>query len=1034
MASDLPEKIGRYPVERQLGQGAMGVVYQCRDPALDVPVAVKVLHRHASTDEVSVARFRREAEMLARLRHPGIVRIRDADVRMGVPFIVMDFLEGRSLGAVLRHQSRLSQRRALRIVHDIAEALQHAHESGVVHRDLKPDNVILVPGDRLGEERPVLTDFGLAFDEIRPADLTISGYVVGTPLYMSPEQATGVGPVDGLSDIYSLGVILFELVTGTNPYEAPSVSRVMRRAARAILPAPRAMLASVHPEVDAVVVRATARERQDRPATARALAEEIDAILPDVPDEDSSKFEVRKREKRRHTHERPTSRPLPFAVLVLGSVVLSAAAAAATVLLVMKPAPDGGGGNGGQTENGGGGGTASSGTGTGTGKTGGGAGAGAGTTGGGGASGGTTPPPDAATLARAERHIGLALAALGRVGGETEALSEADAALAIVADHPPASALRARALMRLGRNDEASEAWEAAFHARPALLLEHAHHDLSRAHPTWRSQRTRWLDDAATRAGSELLRTALRSARRRLDGERSGATSIFRELDALARDHPLASGAAEPWTAFETAEGDVVASVHLERALWLWRLERFDDAIAATDRIAAAHPGWATAQLVRGRFLAHRRRLGQADRALAAALRTRPDLIGPSVTRGWIALWEYRPDDADRHFREAQAIDARSGAPVAGLAVVSALRCFFTREGRMPERRLGLIDDAVELSRQAMERSPESSDALLGRALARILTGDVTGSDEDLAAALRRAPSNPRAHRIRIELLKVTNRVRQALEAADEFVRRSPDPVQAKLLRADLLQMVGRFDEADRLFAELDEAWPEDPEILLRWAEIWFAASVPGDLRAAERCLELTGLCRSADPDAFDRYSRAWFGFDAEGSYGNVERVVALCRLRERDLPASEEAGRLLESGDVVAAERALREAASREPLSPIGHAELAALYLDVDREEVLSGALGIDGAELARRGLQHAQRAGTILREPIAFVEWVPVSLAAAAVGELRVASNREGARRALLQARQFLDARDRPRIGRLDALAERLAGRAQARLDEGD
>jgi len=203
-----------YRVVRLLGRGGMGAVYLARDLALDREVAIKVVKADSSAREVH-DRLRREARTAARLSHPNIVPLHAFGEVEGMPYFVMGFVRGESLAARLRRDGHLPEEEARRILADLAEALDHAHRQGVVHRDVKPDNVLL--DDESG--RALLTDFGVARARGGTETLTAAGGVVGTPAYMSPEQAAGRGEMDGRSDIYSLGVLAYAILTGRLPFE-----------------------------------------------------------------------------------------------------------------------------------------------------------------------------------------------------------------------------------------------------------------------------------------------------------------------------------------------------------------------------------------------------------------------------------------------------------------------------------------------------------------------------------------------------------------------------------------------------------------------------------------------------------------------------------------------------------------------------------------------------------------------------------------------------------------------------------------------
>ena len=207
-----PRRIGPYEIRETIGQGGMAAVYKAHQPSLDRVVALKVISAHLASETEFMERFRQEALASARLTHPNIVIVHDFGEDGGVPYLVMEYVEGTTLSELL--DDALSPERAQNLVDQIAAGLDYAHSRGVVHRDIKPQNVLVTP-----EGRVVLADFGLARIMESAKRLTMTGGIVGTPEYMSPEQAAG-RPTDQRTDIYALGVILFEMIVGSRPYTA----------------------------------------------------------------------------------------------------------------------------------------------------------------------------------------------------------------------------------------------------------------------------------------------------------------------------------------------------------------------------------------------------------------------------------------------------------------------------------------------------------------------------------------------------------------------------------------------------------------------------------------------------------------------------------------------------------------------------------------------------------------------------------------------------------------------------------------------
>jgi serine/threonine-protein kinase len=265
---------GRYSLDRELGRGGMGIVYLARDVALDRPVAIKLLPPDMAKDGELKQRFLREARIAAQLSHPNIVPIHLVEERDDLVYFVMAFVDGESLSERVRRAGPLRPGEASRLIQEVAWALAYAHVRGVVHRDIKPDNILL---ERAGG-RAMVSDFGIARSTAAPA-LTAHGLILGTLQYMAPEQASADGPVDGRADLYALGVTAFFALTGRLPFEAATAPALI--AAHLLEPAPP--LATVAPHVPARLAAAVDKCLAKDPAARWPSGEALAAAVADVP-------------------------------------------------------------------------------------------------------------------------------------------------------------------------------------------------------------------------------------------------------------------------------------------------------------------------------------------------------------------------------------------------------------------------------------------------------------------------------------------------------------------------------------------------------------------------------------------------------------------------------------------------------------------------------------------------------------------------------------------------------------------------------
>jgi eukaryotic-like serine/threonine-protein kinase len=324
---------GRYEVEELVGHGGMSSVYKARDSLLERHVALKILHEQYNADDDFVERFKREARSVAQLQHPNIVTVIDRGEEEGRQYIVFEYVEGENLKEYVVRKGRLEIREALEVAIEVANALAFAHENGLIHRDVKPQNVLLN-----GDTRAKVTDFGIA----RTLDvdgMTQTGTVLGTSNYIAPEQASG-GRVDAHSDVYALGVVLYELIAGEVPFPGESFIAVAMKHLHE--PAPNLMdvRRDVPLRVAAAVDRALEKDPEQRFQTMNAFAAELEACLAELESGDADATVVIPARQRA---KRPPRRSMSRWPLAIGLLALVAIAAIVVGFLTL-----GGGSKGGE--------------------------------------------------------------------------------------------------------------------------------------------------------------------------------------------------------------------------------------------------------------------------------------------------------------------------------------------------------------------------------------------------------------------------------------------------------------------------------------------------------------------------------------------------------------------------------------------------------------------------------------------------------------------------------------------------------------
>jgi serine/threonine-protein kinase len=291
------DHIGPFEIESEIGTGVMGTVYRAKfykDANTAVPVALKVIALGLLGNEGALARFTREADVLKQLKHPHIVRLIATGRHRHMPFIAMEFIDGQPLNRTLALRGRLTWKEVVGYAKQLCLALQHAHDQGIIHRDLKPSNLMITRDGTLK-----LTDFGIAKDTDVTA-LTGANATIGTAAYMSPEQCRGVQKLTAQSDLYSLGVVMFELVTGRKPFTVDNAVEMFIKHVNERPPKPSKFVAGLPSRFEALIVQLLEKQPEARPADAPAVWQLLDQIEGNAPTT---------RKSAEHDAVRPTAAP-----------------------------------------------------------------------------------------------------------------------------------------------------------------------------------------------------------------------------------------------------------------------------------------------------------------------------------------------------------------------------------------------------------------------------------------------------------------------------------------------------------------------------------------------------------------------------------------------------------------------------------------------------------------------------------------------------------------------------------------------------
>ncbi len=830
MNAPTPSQVGRYRIDGVLGRGGMGVVYRGFDPGLRRPVAIKMVLEAAWLQPDDLERFLGEARSAARLGHPGIVPIHEVGLdEHRRPFIVMGIVEGDSLETILTRWTPRPQQ-VVPIVRDVALALHHAHGLGVVHRDVKPANVLV---DREG--RAHLTDFGLARDVASLRRITVTGDILGTPHYMAPEQAAGdTGRAGPGIDIWALGAVLYRALVGRVPFDGDAPLIVLQRVVTEEPPRPRSIDPRIDPDLDAIVGHCLQREPGDRYATAGELAADLDRWLA------GETIRVRAPGAGARVG-RWVGRNRLAATLGAVAALLIVSALGLAITLARGTDAGRGGADGswatllaeldGEARE----------------------------------SGDELPAlvarvalahasPDDAAAARAAEDARSRWSAAARARGDRPA----DAATATDEDarDPEATAPPERAPDDDGARAELERAKGHLAAGRFPAAIEAATGALARDPSLIEARRVRARARMFARELDGALEDLLAIVER--DAGDAEAWSNIGAVRLMKKD--LAGARAALDRALELDPDDVMALADRGRV----SIQEGDLDRAAGDvrRALAIAPRETGTMLLLGRIERLKGELDQAAQLFDRAIAREPRMAVARFERAELAAAMGRPEDALADYRAALELDPRQTELLTRVADVLV--------------QLGRIAEAVRTAEEAVARHPESIAAWTTKAEALRRARRTSEASADVARALRIDPRHARAHITRAKILRDAGKAREALRSLDEAVRVALADDPMPLLERGELRL--RTGDVARATADYERALAISPRLGPAFAGLAMTklarSDLAGALADARRATELA-----------PRSSAAWttlgsvlytIGEDPAAAVAAFDRAIAL--------------------------------------------------------------------------------------------------------------------------------------------------------------